>query len=254
MNQGQGANGFQPSAGKQKKENINKVELIGYITPRSSNENDKIDFYPFKNGGGAVHCSLKVLQPTGQADENGNPRIRTTYVPIDVTVNKLIPATVLQGLVSGMKVKVVGELRLQSYEKKGTNQKVSTLAVSVYVLEVLETPMQAIGGYAGQYMGNPPTGMPAQTPGYAPAAPGYQPTPYYQQVPQGQPYPQSVPAMGGMPGMPPGYAPSPQGPQGPQGPQAPQQMPQQAQPQYNQPQQGFYPGQGPIDDGDLPMA
>ena len=119
---GQGAGSAQPS-GKQKKEKVNYVELVGYLTARSSNENDQIVFYPFKNGGGAVHCSLKVLQPTGQADEYGNPKMRTTYVPVDIAVNKMIPASTLQGLIPGMKVKVVGELRLQTYQKKNTNEK-----------------------------------------------------------------------------------------------------------------------------------
>lgn len=234
---GQGAGSAQPS-GKQKKEKVNYVELVGYLTARSSNENDQIMFYPFKNGGGAVHCSLKVLQPTGQADEYGNPKMRTTYVPVDIAVNKMIPASTLQGLIPGMKVKVVGELKLQTYQKKNTNEKVSSLAVSAYVFEILQAPMTTMS-----------PGYPPQ-PAYPPQAPGYAPqpqSPAYPPQPQTQPAP---PAMGGMPGYPPqaqGYAPQPQ----PQ-PQAPGYS-HQPQTQPAPPAMGRMPGYSPQAQGYPPQ-
>lgn len=245
---GQEARGFQPSAGKQKEEPVNKVQLIGTILPKSSNENDPITFYPFRNGGGAVHCNLKVSEYTG-ADENGNPKYINTYIPIDITVNKIIPAATLQGLVSGMKVKVVGTLRIQSYEKKGTQQKVSTLCVKVYSLNILEAPMAA---YA------PPqnyAGMP-----YPPQQPYYPPQqPYYQ--PQGGYPPQ--PPMGGAPGYNNQPQAAPQAPvyqqhpgTAPQHGQAPaytSQQGQQPQGGYPQAPQGTYPPQqAPVID-DLPL-
>ena len=182
---GQEARGFQPSAGKQKEEPVNKVQLIGTILPKSSNPNDPITFYPFRNGGGAVHCNLKVSEYTG-ADENGNPKYINTYIPIDITVNKIIPAATLQGLVSGMKVNVVGTLRIQSYERKSTQQKVSTLCVKVYSLNILEAPMAAYvppQNYAG---------MPHPQQPYYP-----QQQPYYQ--PQGGYPPQPAPAIDDLP-------------------------------------------------------
>ena len=248
-NGGQETGGYQPqnqpAAGKQKKEEINKVQLTGYIVPRSSNENDKIQFYPFKNGGGAVHCNIKVIQYTGQADENGQPRYKTTYVPLDINVNKVISAATLQGLVSGMKVRVVGELRLQSYEQKTTREKKTSLVVAVYILEVLQMPMHVQA--------------------FQPMQPAYQPMPGQPQAPvYQQQYQQN---MGGMPNAAPqgGYVGQPQ-PQMP-GYQQPQQqaqaqpvmggMPGMA-PQGGYPQPNNYPPQGQyqqfVDDGDLPQA
>lgn len=235
---GQDNQGYQPqqqTTAKPRKEIINKVELIGIIVPRSANENEQITFYPFSNGGGAVHCNMKVIQYTGRADENGQPKYRTTYVPLDINVNKLISATTLQALVSGMKVRVVGELRTQSYEKKTTRERVTSLVVSVYILEVLEAPMAA-PVYQTAPQGYQQAPQP-QMPGYPPQAmPAASPQPAY--PPHSQTYPAAAPQYSRQPATPnAGRMPQAQ-------PQAQPQMPG----YMPQPYQPF------MDDGDLPQA
>lgn len=227
-----------------KKEKLNECILTGIVRPRSANENDVIVFYPFKNEGeGSININLKITEFTGTSDENGNPRQRHTTVPVSVKTNKSITAAQLKAVVSGMKVRVVGRLELQSYKSKKTGQDVTSLVVSAYVFEVLEMPMQSAQQYVQQ------TPAYGQQGGYAPQQPmpqGYNPqTPYPPQyVPQGGYAPQQQPY-----GQPQQQAYGPQGGYAPQTPvpQVGQQMPPQTPPYYQQPQ-------GPAIVDDLPLG
>lgn len=172
--------GYAPHGGqasKTKKEKINQWEGIGVIG--SKVPNGDIKFYPFPNGGGVIHFNLACTEFTGMSDENGNPKTKTSYIPVSVFANKNITAQQLQAVTIGMKVRVVGKLANQSYEDKKTGQKRSSMAVEAYVFEILESPMQM------QY------GQPAY--GQQPMAPQqYYPQQPYQQMPSQQQYQQPM--------------------------------------------------------------
>lgn len=201
--------GYAPNAqeqrpARQKKDKINNVELTGLVEPRGRNQEIKV--FTFPNGGAAVHINLKIQEATGKSDENGFPRMRTTYIPVSIRTNKIIPLEQLRSIAIGMKVHVVGRLNNTSYEDK-RGEKRTSLEVDVYVLEILEMPMQQAAPYAAQpyQQPQPGQGMPYGTqpypqvpagqqypPQYAQPQPG-QGMPYgaqpYQQAPAGQPYP-----------------------------------------------------------------
>lgn len=215
-----------------KKEKLNEVQLIGILRPRSRGENDPIQVYNFNNGGAIVHVIVKVEEPTGKFDENGQPKVKKGSFLVDISTNKNITAQTLAGLVSGMKVRVVGRLANKSYDDKQTGAKVNSTVVDAFVLEILQqaapmpgygpAPMPGYGQAAPQYQ-QPVYGQqaPAPMPGYAPAAPQYQQAP---QMPAQAPAPAPVP---------PYYAPAQQGQQYPPMPaQAMPQQPPQYQPQY----------------------
>ena len=201
---------YNPSAPK--RERINVWEGKGTVQPKSMKDGDEIKFFPFPNGGGAIHFNLKVEENNG-VDERGMPRIKTTYVPVNVRTNKVIPEYVLRQVVPGMKVKIVGALSFQSY-KDTAGQSRSSLSVDAFVFQIEAAPAQA----------------PAYMPGSAPyAAPGYQQAPplYPNQQPQtAYPYPSA-----------PGYP-----------PQMPPQMPPQGYGQAPAYQQAM-PGQKPAPQG-----
>lgn len=260
-----------------KKEKTNEWTGVGIVTPRSGKAEDEIKFFPFtKTGGGVIHISLKCEEMLG-ADANGQPKIKTAYIPVNVMANKLITVQQLQSVRAGMKVKVVGKLEPETYDSRRTGTKVTTLVVNAYVFEILQLPMQQPvypqpqqgygpqqpqGGYppyGGQapYGGGQPVYPPPQGgyPAYGaqpvypqgPQAPAYPPQPqqgYGPQQPQG-----GYPAYGGQP------APAPAAPAAPQG----------GTPLYYQPPQGApaapaapaavqQPGGAPIDPDDLPPA
>lgn len=254
----------------QKKPVINKWEGEGIVRTRSGNDNDEIKFFPFQNGGGAIHISVACTEING-ADANGQPKAVTSYVPVNIMTNKLITQQQLMGVRPGMKVHVVGKLQPESYTSKKTGQKVTSMVVNAYVFEILEMPQQpyqqqpgyAQGAYQPPYGGqpgySPQGGYPQQQGGMYPAYGAPQPG-YPQQgsmPPQGG-YPQQggyQPPYGGQPGyMPPqGVVP---------GAQPQQQAGGTSVPPYYQPPQGGYAGPpvgvsgGPVDDlppGDIPI-
>ena len=260
-------NNFNSNGGQRapKKPVINKWEGEGILRTRSANDSEEIKFYPFQSGGGAIHVSLAITETNG-ADEQGVPRTRTVYVPVNVKTNRMITQQMLQGLRVGMKVHVVGSLKTESYTSKKTGANVSTLVVEAYVFEILEMPQQMYGGYGQQQGYQPQGGMPqyGPQPGMAPGAPapGYQQPypqqqPAYQQAPYGQ---QQAPA--------PGYQQPVYQPQGGYGQQAPMQAPVQQQqapqpqrpaapqaapgapvpPYYQPPYQGAAPADPPVED------
>lgn len=210
QNTGYNPNGYpQNGQNRQRKAKINQWEGEGIIRPKSTNEQDPIKYWPSKTGnGGAIYATLKCTELTGQTDQNGQPKTTTAFVPITIWTNKNITPQMLQSLVPGMKVRVVGKLKNESYENKTTHQRVSSMVVNVFVLEILEMPMQAPAyGSAGQYgMQMPPmqgyqqqqpqAPMSGQQGGYIQQQPQGQVPPYYQ--PQQNPYP-PMPAQAVMP-------------------------------------------------------
>lgn len=229
----QGAPQYGQKADKKKESPVNKCEFTGYTRTRGNYPEIKVNELP--SGSASVKFSLECREYTGNSDENGNPKVRTTYVPVSVWTNKSIPVAMLKSIVPGMKVHVVGRLSNQHYKDKNGQDKNFT-ECEAYVLEILESPQMMA---APQMPYNQPYGygqqpMPQQ--GYAPqqqmpmppqyGAPVQQP--YYPQ----QPYPQQVPQY-------PAYAPQPQAPQPQAQPQNGygQQAPQQGRQAVTAPQQ-----------------
>lgn len=221
-----------------KKPKINEWCGEGIVQSRGGDPNEEIKFFPFKNGGGAIHITVACVENIG-ADDQGRPKTQTCYVPVSVMTNRLITQQQLQSIRAGMKVKIVGKLAAETYTSKKDGQKKTTLVVNAYVFEVLQMPQQTYGpqggyqpqpgpGYAPLQQGyGPQGGQPYYPPqsGYpAPGAPqgGYGPQPGYQ--PQGG-YPapgaphggqQTYPAQGGgYPGPQPGYGYGPAAPAAP---------------------------------------
>lgn len=214
----------QPGANSLKKEKINEWSGTGIIVPRSGKLEDEIKFYPFeKTGGGVIHIVLKCEEAFG-ADNSGQPRISTTYVPVSVRANKNITIEQLKSVRSGMRVRVVGPLKAETYTKQ-SGEKVTTLVVNAFVFEVLQTstmnnPYGQNQPGAVMQPGVAPLYMQGTYPGYnQPAYPGY-------------------PGQGGTPVFPgqpqPGYAQPGVAPVCPQGA-----YPGYAQPVYAQPQAGY---------------
>ena len=205
-----------PQGGERKprKEKINECEFRGVIVARGQNDAEPIKVYTFDNGGAVIHANLKVSEYTGRADENGNPKMKTTTVPLNVNANKLITVDMLRSIVPGSTVRVVGRLENESYRDKQTGQYRSSLVVNAYVMEILQLPIQA-QPYAPaaypqpQYGAQPAYGQ--QQYGQGPFAPV--PAPAYGQrqtppapapaQPQGYPaQPQQRPAYGPVPAQP----------------------------------------------------
>lgn len=170
---------------------INRWEGEGIVRPRSGNDGDEIKFFPFKNGGGAIHISVECVETSG-ADQNGQPRTITTYVPVNVMANRLIPEQQLKAVRAGMRVHLKGRLQQESYTSKKDGTRKSAMVVNAFVFEIIDMQPQTIQqpqyqqGYAPQY--------PPQQPGYAPQQ-GYAPQPPYGQpaYPQQQGYQQAPP-------------------------------------------------------------
>lgn len=254
-----------------KRNKINEWTGEGIVRPRSGNDGDEIKFFPFQRGGGAIHISLACTEQLPGADENGQPKTQTAYVPVNVMTNKNITENQLRSVTPGMRVQVVGRLAPESYTSKRTGQKVTTLVVNAFVFQILAMPAQNYGGapqygaqpqypqqggYPGpqggygqapQYGGQPQGGYPGpQYPpqgGYGQAPQGYGQQPQYPGYGQAPQYPPQQPHFGGQPA---GYgqAAVPPGPQ----PQAPAQAPGQAAPPYYVP-----PGQVPLGPDGKPL-
>ena len=221
-----------PQGGKQKKEIFNQWQATGVL--RALKESEPLKFTPWQNGG-VLNGLLVVMEPIG-VDENGQPKVRKFSMKVSIKTNKNITAQQLQSLVSGTKVRVVSRLVYESYTDRN-QQQVTKICADVYVLEVLEVPMQNY-----------------QQPYYQPQVPTPQPPQYQPQYPPQAP-PQYQP-------QPPQYQPqySPQAQSQPQAqPQYPPQYPPQVPPYYQQPAYGQ--GQSPMppppsirDVDDLPPA
>lgn len=228
-----------------KREKINVWEGKGIVNPKSMKDGDEIKFFPFPNGGGAIHFNLKVEENNG-VDERGLPRIKTTYVPVNVRTNKLISEALLRQVTPGMVVKIVGALSFESFKDK-TGQQRSSLSVDAYVFQIEQAPAQTPAYMPGTapYQAVPPQGyqqpaypypqQPAyqypQAPGYPAQMPpqmppqGYNPAPAYQQpAPAQKPAAQRV----ATPPAPQGYQPQTPPPYYQPGPQTMPQMPPQA--------------------------
>lgn len=242
---------YQQGAVKSPKEpTINRWEGQGIVRTRSGNDGDEIKFFPFQKGGGAIHITVACTEVSRTADENGQPKTVTSYVPVNVMTNKNISDQQLMSVRPGMKVRVVGKLQPESYTSKKTGSKVTTMVVNAFVFEILEMPQpgfqpgyQPQPGYApqGGYAPYPYGGQPQ--PGYMPPQGGYP-----QQGYQPQAAPQYYPQGGGYP-PPPNYGPGMQG----AAPAGGQPLPPYYQPPGYMPPQGGAPApQGPAPGEDLP--
>ena len=228
---------------RQKKEIFNQWQAIGILRARSADENEPLKFIPWRSGGGVINANLKITEQIG-VDEGGNPKTSKVSVPVSIKTNKNITAQQLQSIVSGTKVRVVGRLKLETYESHNTKK--TTLVADIYVLDILEQPMHpAFGGYPQATMPQPQY-QPQYPQGYFPGQ--YPPQgvgPQYQAGPQNYPVPQQAP-QGYYQGQ---YVPQGSAPQYPQanpqtypGQQQPSQMP----PWFQQPQE--------VEVDDLPPA
>jgi len=225
-------------AAKKKEIPVNKVECVGIVKPRGNFSDIKVKDLP--NGGAIVKFSLECKEMSGAADANGNPKVTTTYIPVSVFSNKVITVPMLQSVVEGMKVHVVGRWANQHYKDHQGVDKNFTECVA-YFMEILEQPQAAVPQmpayptaqpypYPQQPM--PQGGQPYPYPAYpqAPMPPQYgqQPVPGYPAY--AQPAPAAPAPAQGQP-LPPYYVPpQQQGAAAPKPAQAPAPAPAQAQP------------------------
>ncbi len=176
-------NGGQPSqrgGSRARTPKINEWQGEGIVKTRFASEGEQIRFYPFRNGGGAIHITVVVTEQ--YTDLGGAQRSRTTYVPVNVTTNANITQQQLQSVQPGMRVRVIGRLGIETYTSRRTNEKESTMVVNAFGFEILDMGQRiaAQGGY-GQYAGGAQPQMQAQ-PQYGGGIPqpapqqGYQPT------------------------------------------------------------------------------
>lgn len=190
-----------------KKPKINEWTGEGIVRPRSGNDGDEIKFFPFQRGGGAIHITVACSEQTMRNDENGQPKVRTSYIPVNVMTNSKITEQMLRSIRAGMRVRVVGNLQPESYTSQKTGQRVTTLAVNAFVFEVLQgtdSPYpQAQPAYPAQPQG-PAYGQGAPQGGY-PAPQGGYPSPQGGYPGQGGPYPPQQPYYGGVQGPQGGY-------------------------------------------------
>lgn len=198
--------GAAPST-KQKKEIINQFSGIGTVESRYKNGTIEVKQTA---KGALVSFNLCIEEPTEQADEYGNPKMKKTWIPVVIYSNRLITVQMLQGIIPGTRLKILGTLKNNTYTDPTTQQPKSRLEVNAYFIQFLAQPNM----------------QPAQT--FAPANP-YQPTPgqQYQQPIQPQ-YQQAAQPQYQQPAQP-----QYQQPTQPQYQQA-------AQPQYQQPAQPQY--------------
>lgn len=247
MNNDYNYQGGNPQGGRRsarKEPAINKCEFTGLVKPRGNYP--ELRLIQTKTGGASLKLSLECREPTGTVGEDGYPKMRTTFVPVSVWTNKNINAAMLQGVVTGMKVHVVGRWSNQHY-KDSNGQDRNFTECEAYVFEILEQP-QAMPQYGAQPSGGyqmpqpPQYGQPQPMPQYGyPQYPGYQmpqPPQYSQQqaMPQPPQYGQAAHQQQGP--VPPYYQPP--------GQAAPAQQP----PQYQQ----APPAVNDIDLDDMPEA
>ena len=153
----------------QRKQIINQWQGIGVVKPRGNTQ--QITFYPFENGGGAIHFNLCCTEYAGFTDEYGNPKYRQDTIPVTVRTNKTISVQLLQSIYPEMKVRVVGSWRNKTVTSKKTGQPITINEVEAFVVEVLEAPTMM-----PQYQ--PPQPQYAEPP-YSPRPQGAQIAPQY---------------------------------------------------------------------------
>lgn len=178
---------------KTKKENpVNKCEFTGYAKTRGNYPEIRVNELP--NGGASVKFTLECREFTGSSDENGNPKCRTTYVPVSVWANKIISVAMLRSVVPGMKIHVIGRWSNQHFKDRNGQDRNFT-ECEAYVLDILETPQMAspqmppYGQPYGYGLQTPPQGYTPQQPAAPQYPPQYsvQPQPYYPQPQYRQP-------------------------------------------------------------------
>lgn len=229
-------------------EDMDECRIRGVVMPRSLNMQDPIRFFPFPNGGGAIHIMVQVQKVTGTDPQTGQPRIRRKYIPVNIVTNKKITQQQLQSITPGMRVRIVGEMEYKSFTSKKTGEKNGGTEVNAFVCEILGPAQPVMHPYPGQQ---------APMPAYGQAAP-VQPGPQY--VP-GQQHPYMGPQYGPAPAQAPvqaqpaygqGYA--PYGQQMPQQQQAPvQAQPHPAAPPYYQPPQQAPGAPEDLPEGNIPV-
>lgn len=241
---------------RQPKMNTNKLEFVGVVRPIGADENAPIKFIPFRTGGGVIHFQIRIVEPSLNAngepryDQGQNPIMNVSNFRVNVRSNRNISPDMLQRVVSGMKVHVVGRLVNETFTNKQTGKVNNIPACDAYVFEILETPMQQYApqyggqvGYQQPVYGQPQAPVYPQQGGYPPQQGSYNPAQVQGQQMQYPPRQQG------------GY----QQPQQPQQPQTPpayyQQAPQsQPAPAYYQPAPKAPAAPTYVDDGDLPPA
>lgn len=207
--------GFPQSEKKKKEPAVNKCEFTGIVRPRGNYQEVKINQLP--NGAASAKFTLDCREFLGQNDENGIPKMRSTFVPVTMWTNKNITVQQLQGIVPGMRMHIVGRWSNQHYKDRNGQERNFT-EVEAYVLEVLDQPQPQYPQYPAQGMyGHPQVQQPQSPYGYPPA--GAQrpsnPVPQYNAngritptaQPQEQPA-QTRPQDGGGSGVPPYYVPA----------------------------------------------
>ncbi len=232
---------------RQKKEIFNQWQAIGVLRPFK--EGDSLKFKPWKNGG-VLNALISIVEPIG-VDENGSPKTRKFTMKCSIKTNKNITAQQLQSIAPGTKVRVVARLILESYADS-RQQQVTSVCADIYVLEILEVPMQnyqqspQYPPQYGQYPQGPQMTQPQQ-PQYYPPQGQQPPAPQYPAYPGYPGYPGQQMAQ---PQQPPQYQPQSQPQPQAQPPQYYQPQGQPVPPYYQQPT-GQPMGQ-PIDIDDLP--
>lgn len=176
----------QPSGQGQKKQIINQWQGIGVVKPRGNSQ--QITFYPFQNGGGAIHFNICCTEYAGFNDEYGNPKFRQDTIPVTVRTNKTISVQMLQSIVPEMKVRVVGSWRNKTVNSKKTGQPMTINEVEAFVVEILEAPtmMQQYQAPQPQYQHPQPQPHPQPQYQHPQPQPQYQPQYEPQYIPQPQ--------------------------------------------------------------------
>lgn len=215
-------NGGSQQGGGRRPEPENEFKGVGLAQSRGKDK--PIVYYPFANGGGAIHINLQISKDTGKFNEQGQPMVTRTFIPVNIFVNKVIPEQMIKSIQVGTKIRIVGELRSVPKKDRNDNQYTS-LEVNAFVLQILEQPNNGAQPYGpGPAFAPQPSGYPQPGPGYgqpagwnqqpAAPAPGYPaqgaPAPYGQPTggygqPAGYPAPQQPAAPGYAQPAPAGY-------------------------------------------------
>lgn len=173
----------------QRQNRINYAEVEGFIEPnsRNANPNAPIPFYS-KDGGqsGISSFNLRVSEPMNVMDEQGRPKVRTTYISITVRTNQKLPPQFVANLFPGMYVHCYGHLRNNSFEDR-QGQKRTKMVIDAYFVETKQPPMQQFVPQGQPYQAPVPT-QPLQSYGNGYAQP--QPTPPINADARRQPEPQ----------------------------------------------------------------
>lgn len=217
---------------------VNYVNLLGTVKARTREEESSgIRYYPFQNGGGAIHFTLVVVET--RSNRQGGTTASTMYITINAyaNVNYGMRPEYIQSIRPGMKIRVEGKLKMTTRRNQqgGTPQwspEVDADKIRIIEMQAVpqtnspqfgpggyiqypqpQQPQQYQPQYTQQYQ--PQYGQqPAVQQGGYPAPQGYQQG--YQQQPQYGPAPsKGQGAQGGYPAPAPAYQPQRQQPQQP---------------------------------------